>query len=181
MSFAQTEKKLAEITDEGLFEKLATAVLRDGEPEYKALAHPGVNVAGKTVKSPVDAISFRSDTVPPHLYFVHHTITARDDLAKKWLHDPTKVKPRKKGKPTAPEGDVLKVLRIVAEERARTPNLKATLVLTTNQEPELQTTLDVAAAGSAAQIKIDLWTRSPPNPEDTYLPSSSIRRPPDFE
>jgi len=41
MSFTQTEKKLAEITDEGLFEKLATDVLRHADAEHKGLAPPG--------------------------------------------------------------------------------------------------------------------------------------------
>jgi hypothetical protein len=161
MSFTQTEKKLAEITDEGLFEKLATAVLRAAEPEYQALAHPGVNVDGQTVKSPVDAISFRTGTDPAHLYFVHHTITARDGLAKKWLFDPATAPPRRgRRRAATPEGDLVKVAKIVAQERGRTPQAAATLVLTTNQEPDHQTVLDVGAAAAPTGIKIDLWPRS---------------------
>lgn len=85
-----TLQALAAITDEGLFERLATAILRDANPTYRPLVHTGVNVAGKTVKSPLDGICFVPNSDPPHLIAVHHTITARDDLEKKWLHDPSK-------------------------------------------------------------------------------------------
>jgi hypothetical protein len=53
-----TEKVLAAITDEGLFERLSTAILREANPAYHALVHTGVNVDGKTAKSPVDGICF---------------------------------------------------------------------------------------------------------------------------
>jgi ParB family transcriptional regulator, chromosome partitioning protein len=39
-------------------DQLATAILREAKPEYASLLHPGLNPAGKTVKSPVDGISF---------------------------------------------------------------------------------------------------------------------------
>jgi hypothetical protein len=53
MSTEKTVQALAAITDEGLFERLAMAVLREANPTYRSLVHPGVNVAGKTVKSPL--------------------------------------------------------------------------------------------------------------------------------
>jgi hypothetical protein len=65
MSAANTEQALAAITDEGLFERLATAILREANPNYYSLAHPGVNVAGKTVKSPLDGICFVKGADPP--------------------------------------------------------------------------------------------------------------------
>ncbi|QSQ24329.1 hypothetical protein JY651_05010 [Pyxidicoccus parkwayensis] len=160
MTAQTTEQALASITDEGLFERLATAILREAKPDYASLAHPGVNVAGKTVKSPLDGICFVQGANPPHMIAVHHTITARDDLEKKWLHDPSKVKPRKGTKPKAPAGDLLKTAELVAQERTRTPNLRATLVLTTNEEPGEELVRDVVAAGSAHAMAIDLWPRS---------------------
>ena len=42
------------MTDEAAFERLATAILREAQPEYASLLHPGVNSEDKTVKSPVD-------------------------------------------------------------------------------------------------------------------------------
>ena len=92
---------------------------------------------------------------------VHHTICSAKELESKWLHDPTTVKPRgKSGLPTAPAGDVVKTIKIVTEERRRTPDLQVTLVLTTNQEPGEELFRDVHAVGFGARIAIDIWPRS---------------------
>ncbi len=160
MSTKETAQALSAITDEGLFEQLATAILREAEPLYTFLVHPGVNVDGKTVKSPVDAICWVPGADPPHMIAVHHTITARDELEGKWLHDPALVKSRKATGPTAPPGDLLKTAKIVDEERKRTPSLCATLVLTTNQEPDETLVRTVVAAGMKCKITIDVWSRS---------------------
>lgn len=156
----ETPEALAAITDEGLFERLATAILREADPTYGSLAHPGVNVAGKTVKSPLDGICFVRGADPPHMIAVHHTITTRNDLAKKWLHDPSKVKPRKGSQPIAPAGDLIKTGEVVKEERLRMPNLRVTLVLTTNQEPDEALVRNVEAAARDAGMQVDLWSRS---------------------
>ena len=142
-----------------LFEKLATAILRDAKPAYHGLAHIGVNEFGKTVKAPLDGISFVLGAEPPHMIAVHHTICARKDLSKKWLHDPSAVKHKKKHATSQP-GDVLKTIAVVADERKRSPELRATLVLTTNQEPDPKTMTDVVRIANAADMMIDFWSRS---------------------
>jgi hypothetical protein len=147
MSAEKTGQVLAAITDEGLFERLATAVLREANPAYRSLVHTGVNAAGKTIKSPLDAICFVQGADPPHMVAVHHTITARSDLRKKWLCEPSKVKPRKGAPSAVPAGDLIKTADLVAEERARTPKLRATLVLTTNKEPSEALVRAVEAEG----------------------------------
>lgn len=91
---------------------------------------------------------------------VHHTITSYDSLEKKWLHDPSKVKPRKGSRPSAPAGDLIKTAELAAEERIRTPNLRVTLVLTTNEEPGKALVRSVEAAGRERGLEIDLWSRS---------------------
>lgn len=156
----KTQQALAAITDEGLFELLATAILREANPIYSRLVHTGVNVEGKTVKSHLDGICFVPGAAPPHMIAVHHTITAREDLEKKWLHDPSKVKARKVSGPTAPAGDLIKTAELVAKERYRTANLQATLVLTTNKEPGEDLVRAVEAAGRKHGLKIDLWSCS---------------------
>lgn len=155
-----TVQTLAAITDPGRFECLATAILREANPIYRALVHPGVNSDGKTVKAPLDGICFVQGADPPHMVAVHHTITARDDLEKKWLHDPSSVKPRAGSRPTAPAGDLIKTTELVAQERRQTPTLRATLVLTTNEEPSEALVRAVEAAGRAHGLEIDLWSRS---------------------
>jgi len=151
---------LAAITDEGLFECLATAILREANPMCRSLAHPGVNAAGKTVKSPLDGICFVQGADPPHMIAVHHTTTALKELEKKWLHDPSRVKPRKGQQSTAPAGDLIKTAALAKEERGRTPNLCVTLVLTTNQEPEEALVRTVEAAGRDRGLEIDPWSCS---------------------
>ncbi|MGV8998199.1 MAG: hypothetical protein ACOH12_14775 [Parvibaculaceae bacterium] len=161
MTQENTTRKLADMTDEGAFERLATAILRGSDYRYRSLVHPGVNADGKTIKSPVDGITFVPEATPPHMIAAHHTTCALKDLGNKWLHDPATVKPHNKNKgPTAPAGDIIKTIEIVAEERKRTPDIQVTLILTTNQEPGEELVRNVHAAGTAAKIAIDIWARS---------------------
>jgi hypothetical protein len=141
--------KLAEMTDQAAFERLATAILREAEPQYAALIHPGVNKEGKTVKSPVDGIGFVRGAHPAHLIVVHHTTCKRDGLEKKWLHIPPRANARRGGRPTAPAGDFIKSLEVIRKERATDPSLEATLVLTTNQEPPEDLVRQVHGFGKA--------------------------------
>ncbi|CAK8717683.1 ATP-binding protein [Candidatus Electronema aureum] len=160
MSSVNTAQILSSMADAGKFELLATAILRAAEPAYRSLAHPGVNADGKTVKSPLDGICFVQGADPPHMIAVHHTIADRDGLEEKWLHDSTTVKPRKGPKPTAPDGDLIKTAKIAAEERTRRPNLRVTLVLTTNKEPREDLIRKVHAVGHDYGLEIDIWSCS---------------------
>lgn len=160
MSDGETKRKLAAMTDQGAFERLATAVLRQSDSRYRLLAHPGVNLDGKTVKSPVDGITFVTGSNPPHMIAVHHTTCKADDLESKWLHDPTTVKPRKGKKPTQPPGDLVKTIAIFEEQKALTPDLQATLILTTNKEPSEHLVRTVNAAGKKAGVDIEIWPGS---------------------
>ncbi|MEP6147752.1 MAG: hypothetical protein ABJ201_10070, partial [Nisaea sp.] len=81
MSDGEIRRKLAAMTDQGAFERLATAVLRLSGSQYRLLAHPGVNLDGKTVKSPVDGITFVTGSSPTHMIAVHHTTCRADDLS----------------------------------------------------------------------------------------------------
>ena len=161
MSTLDTLKALADITDVGLFERLATEVLRIANPLCAELSQPGVNVDGKTRKGPLDAIGFVSGAKPPHLIAVHHTTTNILKLAGKWLSDPATAKPRRRGsKSTVPAGDLIKTAELVAKERLRTPDLQATLFLTTNEEPGEQLILDVNAAAVSRGLNVSVWSRS---------------------
>ena len=155
----RTIKRLAEITDEGLFERIATAVLRL-VPDYEGIAHTGINAEGKTRKSPVDGLRFAGEA-GNRLILAHHTITAANALERKWLLDPATVKRRRNSKASPPApGDVVKSLEIIREERAGAPGLSATLILATNQEPDEGVLRNVAAVGRAENVTIDIWTRS---------------------
>jgi hypothetical protein len=106
---ANTARALARITDEGLFEQLATAVLREANPLCATLTHPGINADGKTITGPLDGVSFVPNADPPHLIAVQHTITSQKTLRRKWLDSSNAAEP----------GDLLKTAAIVTEERGR--------------------------------------------------------------
>ena len=157
----RTIQALASITDEGLFERLATTILREANPLYESLVQTGVNVDGRPVKAPLDGICFVSGARPPHLIVVHHTTYARNGLKRKWLYDPDAATlPDKSKKSSTPPGDFIKTAKIVAEERKKVPDLQATLVLTTNREPSETVIREVEAARRAHDIEIDLWSCS---------------------
>jgi hypothetical protein len=155
-----TLRKLSEMTDDAVFERLATAILREARLEYAALLHLGVNANGKTVKAPVDGIGFVTGANPAHMIAVHHTTCKRADLEGKWLHDPTTVKRRQGGRATKPAGDLIKTAEIVATEKERDPSLRATLVLTTNQEPPEDLVRKMHAAGLERGFDVDIWSAS---------------------
>ena len=141
-----TRQRLTQITDPGHFEKLATAVLREADVRCRRLAHVGVNAAGKTVKSPVDAIVYTSIDGQRHMLAVHHTICRSSDLRGKWLSDP--------------DSDLNKTLSELRAQREKTPELKATLILTTNKEPQVALVHQVEGAGREAAIEIRVWSGS---------------------
>ena len=151
---------MAAITDQGQFEHLATAILREADFRYRLLVHTGVNLDAKTVKSPVDGIMFVVGEYPPHMIAVHHTTCKRNDLEKKWLHDPAMVKPHKSGKPAAPPGDLVKATQLFAEQKRVTPNLQLTLILTTNKEPSETLVRKVNTAGNSAGFEVIIWPNS---------------------
>ena len=160
MKSGETQRRLAAITDQGQFEHLATAILREADFRYRLLVHTGVNLDAKTVKSPVDGIMFVVGEYPPHMIAVHHTTCKCKDLEKKWLHDPATVKPRKDGKPTAPPGDLVKTIQLFAKQKRETPNLRLTLILTTNKEPSENLVRKVRTAGDSAGFEVIILSNS---------------------
>ncbi|WP_425154673.1 ATP-binding protein [Candidatus Palauibacter sp.] len=129
-----------------MFEKLATAVLRELDPQYRSLVHVGVNAEGKTVTSPSDAIGYVGDDDSLRMVAVHHTTCRRNDLPRKWLEDP--------------DSDFKKTRRAVGDQRNRIAELRATLIVTTNREPPEGLVHDIYAAGHEASIDIEVYTAS---------------------
>lgn len=155
-----TTQALAEITDAGLFEKIATSVLRYAEPEiYGNVSHQGVNPQGKTVKAPLDNVGwYQGDNM---IVCIAHTTTSKGDLEAKWLRDLDHVKPRKKGgKPTGTDGDLVKAIKEINKIRIDKLDIKARLALAINCEEsqELRTKVQVLAA--ANDIELDIWSVS---------------------
>lgn len=158
-----TVLKLSRITDPGKFEALATDVLRAAEPDlYGHLTQPGINAQGKTIKSPVDAISFVPGATPRHMVAAHHTTGDKNKLRAKWLSDPKAANSNKKsGREKIAvnvEGDLTKTVSIANDERKSDPALKVTLALTTNDEPSEDLTRDAERAASKHKITLDIWS-----------------------
>lgn len=144
----ETLRALDEITDAGLFERMASSVLRVGEPKYRRLIHTGVNIQGNTVTSPVDGVFRFPNVEPPHFGVVHHTRCKRDELRRKWLA---------KGSQTKSPGDVVGTLRYAAKERARINGVQFTLILTTNRIPGEDLVRDVHAKAREGGVEVDIW------------------------
>lgn len=151
----RTRAALENITDDGQFEEIATAVLRITEPLCHGLAHPGTNARGRTKKSPVDAVTYAPGD-PNHLIIVHHTVAEK--LGPKWLLDPATVRRSTRSKSEPVAGDVVKTIDLVRQRRRRNPRLKATLILTTNREIDEDLMSDAVAVGAEAELTIDFWS-----------------------
>mgnify|MGYP002713160096 FL=1 len=144
---SRTREKLSDITDEGLFERLAAGVLRIAEPVYHGIAETGTNVRGQTIADPADGILY---TMAPDgeklAIIVHHTITRKASLRSKWL-DST-------------DGDVAKAIRLFESASARVGEHKRILILTCSVEPDSALVTDVEAVAAAHELTIQLWPGS---------------------
>lgn len=158
----ETVAKLAAITDPAKFERIATSVLRAAKPSlYGNLSHQGVNTDGKTVKAPFDNVGWVRTSEGSMLVAGAHTTAAREDLEKKWLHDPSTVIPRKKGsKPTQPAGDLVKAIEEIDKLRKQNPGLKATLALSCNREEPTEVRVKVEMLAEAHDVSLDVWSAS---------------------
>ena len=146
MNDSDTRRRLEQIADAGLFEALATAVLREQDARCLRLVHVGVNADGKTVRSPTDAIGYVQEDGLLRMMAVHHTTCRREKLERKWLTDA--------------DSDFLKTLIVFKQQRERIPDLRATLILTTNREPPEQLVHRIYAKGSQVGVEIAIYTGS---------------------
>lgn len=157
-----TIQQLATITDAAQFERIATSVLRSANPRlYANLSHQGVNTDGKTVKAPLDNMGWVRVDGEPMFVAGAHTTASRDDLERKWLHDPATVKPRSASKKTTqPAGDLVKALGEISKLREQRPGLRATLALTCNREEPSNVRLQAEGLADEASVALDIWSVS---------------------
>ncbi|MBU0662957.1 MAG: ATP-binding protein [Proteobacteria bacterium] len=142
-----TREKLSDITDEGLFERLAAGVLRIAEPVFHGIAETGTNVRGQTIADPADGILYTTAHDGEKLaIIVHHTITRKPSLRSKWLNPI--------------EGDVAKAIRLFKFASARVGERKRILILTCSVEPDSALVTDIEAAAAAHELTIQLWSGS---------------------
>lgn len=153
---------LADITDAGLFERLASDVLRYAEPEiYKSISHQGMNAQGKTIKAPLDNVGWCYVNGEEKVIAVAHTTTSRNDLETKWLRDLDTVTPRKKGaKPTGSDGDLVKAIKELVKIRQEYPDLKARLALMCNSDEPQDIRIRAQQLASQNNIELEIWSNS---------------------
>jgi hypothetical protein len=142
---SSTATALEALTDAGVFELLATAVIRALSSDYSTAVHLGVSAQGKPVKSPVDAIAEVPSASPRHVIAIQHTTVEKSELRRKWL---------------GPQGDLAKALEIIVDVRRRAPDAKMTLVLATNRVPDLALIQDTTERARQMQIIVDVVDRS---------------------
>ena len=143
MDEGRTRKRLAEITDAGSFEALASAVLREEDSRCRRLVETGTNEDGKTVNTIVDGIQFINYKGHRHMVAVQHTTSERRRLRGKWLGEP--------------QGDVPKTIRELCNQRRANPDMGGTLILTTNKEPPVELVSDLEKVGREAGMEIRVF------------------------
>ncbi|MGQ0745722.1 hypothetical protein ACT4VM_02905 [Acinetobacter baumannii] len=157
----ETNIALANITDAGLFERLASDVLRFAEPEiYKSISHQGMNPQGKTIKAPLDNVGWSYVNGDNRVVAVAHTTTSRNDLDTKWLRDLDNVTPRRGSKPTGSDGDLVKAIKELVKIRQDNPELKARLALMCNSEEPQTIRIQAHQLASQHHIELDIWSNS---------------------
>ncbi len=160
MEQGATERCIAAMSDPGMFERLATAVLRAADSQCGGLIHTGVNLDGRTVPAPEDGIAFVEGANPRHMIVMHHTTCGRTALKKKWLHGFANAGPSTGGKPSTPPGDLVKATRLFEKQKQQIPNLRATLILTTNKDPDAELVCRVNSLGAKAGLEVRIWSGS---------------------
>lgn len=116
-----TAEQLNSITDRAKFERIASDILRERNPDLKDLIESGLNKKGESRKSPVDAFVQMKRNLYAYIEY-----TTEDTLERKWL--------KEHSKNPASDGDLIKALRIAREKRADNPDFKCEIFLVTNQE-----------------------------------------------
>ncbi len=144
---ALTREKLSNITDEGLFERLAAGVLRIAEPVFHGIVETGTNVRGQTIADPADGILYTMAHDGKRLAIIaHHTITRKASLRSKWL-DPN-------------DGDVAKATRLFESASTRVDDHNRILILTCSVEPDSALVTDIEAVAVDHELTIQLWPGS---------------------
>ena len=153
-----TAEKIEGMTDAGQYEILATRVLRELDPDCRAVVHAGVNAQGKTIANPIDGFCLVPGSVPPRYVMTGFTLTAPDGLIGKWLFDHTMYKPsgRRKSPPpsAADDGDLIKAGREAAAIRARHAKAKFVVWLCTNRR--LDTDHQQPVYDKAAELGVEV-------------------------
>lgn len=160
-----TAEALEGMPDAGQFEILAARSLRELDDDCRAVAHFGVNEAGKTIANPIDGFCRVPGSDPPRFVMPAFTLTAREGLERKWLFDHSTA-PRAKTATAADDGDLIKAAREAAGIRRGGPHCldqKLAFLRYTSSGPRGRDTSAGCLAGRLALVRRP-WLR--------YIPSA---------
>lgn len=146
----QTAIAIKNITDRALYERIVNAILRHKYSDLENLIESGINAYGETVKDPLDGFC---QTSSGNYAFIEHT-TDDTNLDLKWLYDHQNYKG--KGKPTRPEGDLIKAIKKADAIRKSVPEAKFTVYLTTNQDVKSSLWEDVIKIAVPSNVTVEL-------------------------
>lgn len=133
------------MNDAGEFERLATNVLRIANPLYQSIVHTGVNTAGQTIVDPLDGISIcEISDGKRYAIACEHTITARSNLAEKWL-DPIK-------------GDLVKAIGKLKSFKQENPESLLRVVLTSKNPPSSDLVQKAHSEATRNLVELDIWS-----------------------
>jgi hypothetical protein len=143
-----TAELLGAMTDPGLFERLATSILRIADEECKAVIHCGVNAEGQPINAPVDGFLLVPGRHPGRFILLAHTIEDPEGLKRKWLGH------------QGHAGDLTKAAQFAEDVRSRFPDAIFRIILSTNQRLKPGLTIEVAATADKLGFECDIWEQS---------------------
>ena len=159
MRMSETAEKLERISDVGVFETLATQVLRGIDKDCAALLHLGLNATGKPIPGPIDGFGRVPGPAPGKYVTAAFTTMSLAKLEQKWLGSKharkastlsVRQKKRKndKGRRAAESGDLIKALNHCRAIRKLEPSASFIVYLCTNRtlDPRLMTRVWAIAA-----------------------------------
>ena len=141
-----TRERISSIINPGLFERLATSVLRIKEPIFHGIVASGTNARWQTIPGPVDGILYTTHEGKNLMIIAHHTTTERSRLHSKWL-DPK-------------DGDVFKAIQEFKSASEKIDVYKCVLILTCSVEPDNILVKNIEEVATKHNIEIDLWSGS---------------------
>ena len=154
-----TAEAIEGITDAGMFEILATGVLRITDDDCRLLEHMGVNAAGKTVANPIDSFCRVPGTNPPRFVMAAFTTDKVESLERKWLFDHSAV-PSAKEVSASDDGDLIKASFRAQALRKDHPGSTVVVHLCTNKQPNDQLMAKVLKRGKDLGLDVRFLTRS---------------------
>jgi hypothetical protein len=165
-----TAEHLNSITDRAKFEVIANAYLRERFPDLVNLIANGINLKGETVKGKPDSFTKLNSN---HFVLVEHT-TNDSNLEKKWLYNKAAYKGSRDINQIS-NGDLLAAIEQAATIRKDISDAIFTVYLTTNGPVNSELYIKTVAAGSAAEINVEIIELSAivhfldTNPSGQYL------------